>query len=233
MSCPSKPLSDKWQQIYPLTDIATALRFMQSTWNNLVAQFPDLVHPGLKEQVITQNFGAHLQSGSAAGGLSGVFQYELPMSVLDPVTGKRIQQSYSDISYIDTAFRFPTGRHLSLIFEFKKLNVTHKSRYAYTGKAGMEKFIGGRYARHAKSLGFMVGLVHADADSAINKLKKRLRHGKWRAYLHIVPDETGEFVRKPSAKFAELVSFETFHSRRENGPLSELTICHFFLGFEV
>lgn len=223
-------LSEAWRKDFPDTDIALALRFMHETWNKLVTQFPEAVHPvKCREPAITQNFGDHLQVDGAASALSGIFDYEVPKAVIDPITGKRVRPVRTDILYQDSAVRFPPGKRLSLIFEFKKLRNTGDSRSTYVGKNGVQRFLSGYYQSHANHVAFMVGLIHLDVDKTIDGLETRLKQADTRTPLHIQPDGSGNYVRKPSEWFRDSVNFDTVHSRTFYGDISDVTICHFFL----
>lgn len=223
-------LSEAWQKAFPSTDVALALRFMHETWNKLVTQFPDAIHPEkCKEPSITQTFGDHLQVDGAASALSGIFDYEVPKASRDPITGKRIRPVRTDILYQDSAIRFPTGKRLSLIFEFKKLKNTGDSRRTYVGENGMQRFISGYYQSHADHIAFMVGLIHLDFVNTIDGLETRIKQAHTRALLHIQPDGNGNYVRKPSEWFQHTVTFDTVHSRTFYGDMGDVTICHFFL----
>lgn len=224
-------LSGAWRQDFPDTDVALALKFMHDTWKKLVTQFPDAVHPvKCNEPTISQNFGDHLQVDGAASALSGMFDYEVPKASRDPKTGKRVRPVRTDILYQDSAVRFPPGKRLSLIFEFKKLKNSSDSCSKYVGKNGMERFVCGDYRGHADHIAFMVGLVHLDVATTIDKLEANLKKIGLRTRLHIQPDDNGNYVRRPSEWFEDSVRFDTVHSRKLNS-LPDVTICHLFLEY--
>lgn len=95
-------LSDAWGKTFPDTDVAAALSFMHSTWKQLVHEYPDAVHAvKCKEPEVTQTFGEHLQVKGQVSALSGIFDYEVPKSTIDPKTGKRTKRLRTDILYQD------------------------------------------------------------------------------------------------------------------------------------
>ncbi len=223
-------LSQVWIETFPSTDVALALKFMHDVWTSLVARFPDAIHPvKCKESEITQTYGHHLQIAAGASALSGVFDYEVPKASKDSVTGKRVRSIRADIVYQDTSFKFSSGKRLLLIFEFKKLKHSGDSQTIYVGKEGMQRFISGNYQAHVDHLAFMVGLVHLEFDKTVQGLETRLQQESTRSLLHIQPDGTGNYVRKPSECFCESVRFDTVHSRTLYGDIGDVTICHLFL----
>jgi hypothetical protein len=223
-------LSDAWKKTFPDTDVATAIDFMHETWAYLVERFPDAIHPTkCSEPTITMNLGEHLDIRSRTGGILGIFGYEVPRAGIDPATGERIKKYRTDILYQDGRVRFPSGRHLRLIFEFKKLKNNGDSRSTYVGPQGMQRFISGNYRDDAEHLAFMVGLVHQNALATIEAIETRLKRADTRSLLHIKPSGDGSYVRKPSAHFGKSVNFDTVHSRTSQGEYGDLTLCHFFL----
>lgn len=223
-------LSDAWKKTFPSTDVAAALEFMHLTWANLVQHFPDAIHPTkCNEPSITQTFGEHLQVEGCVSAISGIFDYEVPKAEIDRSTGKRVKKFRTDILYQDSAVRFPSGRRLALIFEFKKLKNTGDSRTTYAGPNGMQRFISGYYKNHAEHVAFMVGLIHQNALATIEAIEIRLKRADTRTLLHIQPATDGSYVRKPSALFGKSVNFDTVHSRTSQGEMGDLTLCHFFL----
>jgi hypothetical protein len=223
-------LSDAWKKTFPDTDVATAIDFMHETWAYLVERFPDAIHPTkCNEPTITMTFGDHLDIRSRTSGIPGIFGYEVPRASIDPVTGKRIKRYRTDILYQDSAVRFPSGRHLALIFEFKKLKDNGDSRSIYVGEEGMQRFISGKYRDDAEHMAFMVGLVHQHARKTIQAIENRLKRADTRTLLHMEPTVDGSYVRKPSAHFGKSVNFDTVHSRTTQGEFGDLTLCHFFL----
>lgn len=219
-------LSKDWQAVFPQTDVSAAVSFMQSMWQQLLKDYPDSVAPSNKEPEITQTLGEHLYTKGELSALSGIFNYEVPKSALDPATGKRVRKLRTDIVYLDTNFRLPSGKRLNVIFEFKKLKDDNRSRKSYVGENGMLRFIDGNYAEHADYLAFMVGLINNNSKTTISALENLLKRADIRSVLHILPNPKTGYVRKPSERFIECVHFDTVHSRTNYG---ELALCHFFL----
>jgi hypothetical protein len=223
-------LSDTWRQIFPETEVADALRFMQETWDFVVQNFPEAVNAEeCKEPEITQNLGQHLWTKGEVSALAGVFDYEVPAAGIDPVSGKRVHRIRKDITYTNGAQRTPSGRRLRLIFEFKKLENNSKSRNQYVGTAGMMRFISGQYSIHAEHIAFMVGLVRLPPTVALAGLKTHLNATRVHRALHVLPAADGSYLRQPQTWCAGAVEFETWHSRTAYGGLGDLTLCHMFL----
>lgn len=222
-------LSPDWEAVFPQTDVSAAVSFIQSTWQKLLSDFPDAIAPANKEPEITQTLGEHLIINGQISPLSGIFIYEAPRAATDPVTGKRVRKLRTDITYQDSHIRFPSGKRLYVIFEFKKLKDNGDSRSAYVGENGMLRFISGNYAEHADHLAFMVGLINNNCKATISALENLLKRAEIRSVLHILPSSDTNYVRKPSERFVECVDFDTVHSRTNYGELGDIVLCHFFL----
>lgn len=222
-------LSNEWEAVFPQTDVSAAVSFIQSIWQQLLTEFPDAIAPANKEPEITQALGEHLIIKGQISPLSGIFIYEAPRSAIDPATGKRVRKLRTDITYHDSHIRFPSGKRLYVIFEFKKLKDNGDSRSAYVGENGMLRFINGNYAEHADHLAFMVGLINNNPKATVSALENLLKRADIRNFLHILPNPDTSYVRKPSERFVECVDFDTVHSRTNYGELGNIVLCHFFL----
>jgi len=222
-------LSNDWEAVFPQTDVSAAVSFMQPMWEQVLKDYPDAIASSNKEPEITQVLGEHLYTKGELSALSGMFNYEVPKSALDKATGKRVRKLRTDITYLDTNFRFPSGKRLYVIFEFKKLKDNGDSRSSYVGENGMLRFINGNYAAHADHLAFMVGLINNNSKATVSALENLLKRSDIRSVLHILPNPDTSYVRKPSERFVACVDFDTVHSRTNYGELGDIVLCHFFL----
>ena len=227
-SIPATYLSPSWHGAFPAEDAKIAVRFLQVTWDELLAICPQgISYKKKKEDKITAFFGQIMRDRVEAAGLGGSFDYEIAYGCPNLSTGELENSIRTDIRY--TFPKEKDGTRRELIFEFKKLNNLKRSRDAYCYASGMGRFISGNY-RAYWDIACMVGLLTDDATAAVTELKKTIQTLALSDNpLHIQHATTNEIIREPSEYMAGIANFDTIHSRNLYGDLPDLLLCHFFL----
>lgn len=191
----------------PPDRVERVVRFVQEVWASTPVHKYKRFHFGEPEPYLTQVLWARLCKRQSEAGLTGEFSTEAHVGRMDEETGEFDLRGRADIKYASDR----QGHEIVVTFEFKKLR-TSSHRRLYIDE-GMMRFVRGTYARD-RSLGFMVGMTHADnADDVVAQLSRAMQNPTKRTMLSMAQDADGRFLRPPEPELAALVKFQTMHLR--------------------
>ena len=214
-------LAPDWKKVYPEDEFHNVAHFVQSQWQKVADRRPPDFHLGRNESRLTKFFNGVLEQFKSEGGFIGHFVSEGVHGNPDMEQGILLDERRTDIRYLSAR------SDLTLTFEFKKLKDTRDSRVKYYGESGIERFVGGHYAKDNR-VGVMVGLVGADADQAMNGIERALSVKAIQSQLHMLPCPKGYLVRNPSDLLPNIAKFDTEHSRAVYQGRPEIILCHMF-----
>lgn len=212
-----------WDELIPKEETLAAVRFMVDIWNRASSAYKDHFAFSQIEPKLTERLYLNLMENEADSGLSGFWQNEPQVPLLDE-NGKLIRIR-KDIVYQSNR---DVNRRLDLTFEFKKVTVGNKS--TYQSENGMRRFVDGNYAKQ-QPLAFMVGVIKPEDTEAIDALLQSLGKSSTQKTLQMVCDSDDRYVFRPSGILPDVVEFDTEHRRSpDKAPLcGNIRLGHIFL----
>lgn len=215
---------DAWKRAFPFDEINRAVVYLAEMWEWATEAFPSELKYTHREPTVTGNFCDHLQRHKRAKGqLNGFWQYESPEAIRSEDTEQIVDRIRSDIVYLYNAGEID----IKLVFEFKKLTASNRSRYL---KDGVKRFVDDYYAP-GEPLALMVGMLKPGDGTQVDKLIRVFKNKGTQSTLRMVPNEDGEYVREPSEFFPDQARFNTEHNRPEDQapPGGTTAVAHVFL----
>ena len=152
---------------------------------------------------------------------------EVVQNEVDFHTGELLEERRTDIVYGWNDEKMS----IQIVFEFKKLSRSARSRNQYMGENGLGRFVTGIYDR-GQPVAVMVGILTDPEDQIIPPLRCALTKAEIITSLRLKSASDGHFFFRPSHLFPE-ADFDTEHERNADLAPSHGTIrvAHLFLSF--
>jgi len=213
----------KWRDAFPFDEAEQVVGSIKTTWDYLIKQNFKGFQPRTHEPQLTIKLKLLLQSLCSEYGLTGYFTAEEVSGHLNLDTGEIENSGRTDIKYISRRVEE------EFTFEFKKVTLKSDSRRKYHID-GIMRFVTGKYSPK-KHFDFMVGIIvnECDAKKIYDSLVKSFAKPDLRAVLHMLEDESGKYIRKPSKELPDCTLFDTKHARTLVPGSPDIIICHFYL----
>ncbi|MBE9550182.1 MAG: hypothetical protein IMF09_12315 [Proteobacteria bacterium] len=214
-------ISPDWRDVFPYEEASQVIDAIKKTWGKLVKRNFEDFQPETDEPKLTIRLKILLSNIKNEFGLTGYFTAEGVEGKLDMRSGSLDKMGRTDILYVSR------GVEEEFTFEFKKLTTKPDSRRAYH-KFGIMRFVTGKYS-DKKNLDFMVAIIikEAEADEILTGLTKSFAKPDIKSALHMLTNDDGDFVIKPSSELPDSVNFDTKHARTLLPDSPDITICHF------
>lgn len=219
---------DAWSSAFPIRPASKAVEALCESWRVLSAVKRPHFHSGIREPRLTRALKAHVERVTSRDyGLLGMWATEAVQNEVDFHTGKLIEERRTDIVYGWN--NEEVG--IQLVFEFKKLSRSARSRNLYLGEDGLGRFVTGIYGR-GQPVAVMVGILRGPEDQIVPPLRYSLANAKKVASLRLKPAQNGHFYFRPSLLFPE-ADFDTEHDRDAHlvPDHGTIRIAHIFLTF--
>ena len=214
-------ISSDWRKVFPYEEANLVVNAIKTTWDDLVKRNYKEFQPKTNEPKLTVRLKIMLSKIKSEFGLTGYFIAEGVEGKMDMQSGELDKMGRTDIQYVSRR------AEEEFTFEFKKLSSKKKSRDTYHS-GGIMRFVTGKYS-DKKHVDFMVAIIvdESEVNSIINGLTKSFANPDVKSAIHMLTNEEGEFVIKPSKELPDSVSFDTKHARTLLPDSPDITICHF------
>ena len=219
---------DAWSAAFPIHPASKAVEALCESWRVLSSEWRPRFHPEINEPHLTRVLKAYVERvTSQKYGLMGMWATEAVLNEMDFRTGELIEERRTDIVYGWNDEEVS----IQIVFEFKKLDRSARSRNLYLGKEGLERFVTGIYGQD-QPVAVMVGILKDPENQIIPPLRCALANAKIVTSLRLKPTSDGHFYFRPSLLFPE-ANFDTEHERGTDLAPSQGTIriAHLFLAF--
>lgn len=219
---------DTWSTAFPIRPASRAVEALCESWRVLSAVRRPYFHPRTREPHLTRLLKTHIERVTSRNyGLLGMWATEAVQNEMDFDTGKLLEERRTDIVYGWNNEELG----IQLVFEFKKLSRSTRSRSQYLGENGLGRFVTGIYGRD-QPVAVMVGILTGPEDQIIPPLRCALTKKEIITSLRLKPASDGHFFFRPSHLFPE-ADFDTEHERSADLAPSHGTIriAHIFLTF--
>ena len=219
---------DTWATAFPIRPASKAVEALCESWRILSSVKQSHFHSKTREPVLTRKLKAHVERVTSPNyGLLGMWATEAVHNEMDFHTGKLTEERRTDIIYGWN--NEEVG--IQLVFEFKKLSRSARSRGRYLGKDGLGRFVTGIYGR-GQPVAVMVGILTDPEDQIVPPLRDALANPKTRTSLRLQSASDGHFFFRPSLLFRE-ADFDTEHERDIGlAPRhGTIRVAHIFLAF--
>jgi len=215
--------NSSWDKLIPADEARVAIEFLDRTWKRLIELQPDKVRYSEHEPKLTERLCSYLSAFRAESGLLGFWGNENQSTFYDE-NGELENRIKKDIIYQSNV----AGNRIELVFEFKKLSRSSVS--AYLGKDGMRRFVDGNYSI-GQPLALMVGITKDSSKQSVNAICKSLEKPSVRSELEMVPNDVGNYIRRPSVAVEKVAVFDTEHRRSpDKAPYNgKIILAHMFL----
>ncbi len=218
-----------WSDCFPHPHAEAAVKVVHTAWVEITNKYRPHFNAKTREPDLTVFLCQYVRDVVAVQErLMGHWGAENVEAVIDHRTGKIAQQRRTDIQY----FWNSDEKRLDLTFEFKKLNKYNNSRTQYIGENGMQRFVGGIYARN-QPVAVMVGILTATYDESVPPLKLKLQEADVVEALSMRANADGDLLLDPSELFPAFAEFDTRHKRATHiSPDHDvIQLAHMFLAF--
>lgn len=219
---------DTWSTAFPIRPASKAVEALCESWRVLSAVRRPHFHPGIREPRLTRALKTHIEHVTSRDyGLLGMWATEAVQNEVDFHTGELLEERRTDIVYGWNNDEMS----MQLVFEFKKLSRSTRSRNQYLGEDGLGRFVTGIYGR-GQPVAVMVGILTDSEDRIVPPLRCALAKAEIITSLRLKPASYGHFFFQPSQLFPE-ADFDTEHKRNADLAPSHGTIrvAHIFLAF--
>ena len=219
---------DTWSPAFPIRPASKAVEALCESWRVLSAVKRPCFHSGIGEPRLTRALKAHVERVTSRDyGLLGMWATESVQNEVDFHTGELIEERRTDIVYGWNSEKMG----MQLVFEFKKLSRSARSRNLYLGENGLRRFVTGIYGR-GQPVAVMVGILKDPEEQVVPPLRCSLANARIVTSLRLKPTSDGHFYFQPSLLFPE-ANFDTKHERDADlAPNhSTIRIAHIFLAF--
>lgn len=223
---------DTWSPAFPIRPaskaMSKAVKALCESWRVLSAEKRPHFHSGIIEPRLTRALKAHVERVTSRDyGLLGMWATEAVQNEMNFHTGKLIEERRTDIVYGWN--NEEVG--IQLVFEFKKLSRSARSRNLYLGEDGLGRFVSGIYGR-GQQVAVMVGILNDLESRIVPPLLCALANSEIINSLRIKPTSDGHSFSQPSLLFQE-ANFDTEHERNADLAPNHGTIrvAHIFLAF--
>jgi hypothetical protein len=217
-----------WQAAFPIRPAVEAADAICASWAILAARFKPGFHPKLKEPVLTRALKTHVENVTARErGLLGMWAAESVINSIDDVTAEITEERRTDIVYGWN----DDSQSIQVVFEFKKLKATARSRNEYLGPNGLGRFVTGIYSR-GQPVASMVGILLDPFDAVVPPIHQALGQPTTIASLALSSHADGSTYQRPSRLFGG-ADFDTEHHRPSElaAPCGSIQVAHIFLSF--
>ena len=219
---------DTWSTAFPIHPASKAVEALCESWRVLSAEKRPHFHSGIREPRLTRALKAHVERVTSRDfGLLGMWATEAVQNEMDFHTGELTEERRTDIVYGWNDEEVG----IQLVFEFKKLNRTARSRSLYLGEDGLGRFVTGIYGR-GQPVAVMVGILKDLENRIVPPLLCTLTSSEMINSLRIKLTSDGHSFSRPSLLFPQ-ADFDTEHERNADLAPSHGTIrvAHIFLAF--
>lgn len=217
----------KWLSAFPIKPAKDAAEVLLQAWAELAARPRPHFNPTTKEAKLTKVLKIYVENYTARQrGLLGMWSAEDIFGVVDPSTGKIIEERRTDIVYGWN----DTVQGMKLVFEFKRVGRSKGSQDRYLGNEGLGRFVTGIYGRR-QAVATMVGILLDPEGDVVPPIKKALADPNLAATLRLRQAATDTFIH-PSGVFPG-ADFDTEHDRDPalGTTRGHIRVSHFFLTF--
>ena len=218
-----------WLQAFPIRPATEAVEALCESWHLLTKVRRPGFHAGKREPELTRALKAHVEHVTARNrGLLGMWAAEAVINEIDLETAELKQERRTDIVF---GWNDATTC-IQLVFEFKKVNRSARSRQQYLGENGLGRFVTGMYSCN-QAVAAMVGVLTDPADVVVPALLKALSNTATASSLRLRTRASGGSYDRPSRLFAA-ADFDTEHERPPALAPAHGTIrvAHLFLSFD-
>lgn len=218
---------DAWLTLFPVEQATAATDALVKTWNLLAAESKPEFNHKTHEHRLTRALVTLLRQTTDQLGLMGFWGSEQEVADIDVSTGRVSNLKRTDIHY---HWNGPSDR-LELVYEFKKLRKTSRSRTVYADE-GIRRFVDGFYSR-GEPVAAMVGILIGTQTDCIDPLIRSLKQAATAKALNLRKTANGHPLYTPSALFPDHARFDTEHTRPPSRAPKHGTIriAHVFLEF--
>ena len=223
-------IKSAWSTAFPIRPAEDAVEALCESWKILAAKRREGFHPRKREPVLTRALKTHVERVTARQrGLLGMWAAESIHNEMDLNSAELKEERRTDIIYGWNDDQVG----IQLVFEFKKLDCSARSRKHYLGENGLGRFVNGIYAR-GQPFAAMVGILLAPEGSTLPLLREAIAENAGAARLRIRCGPGGDALEKPSRLFPREAKFDTEHERDEAllAPTHDtIRVAHIFLAF--
>jgi hypothetical protein len=215
-----------WLAAFPLEQATQAVEALSGTWNLLAHRHRDGFHRAKKEPDLTLVLCSRVRDLHPR--MLGHWSAEPVTVKVDPNSLVIESRTRTDIEYT-----WNDSRNWRIIFEFKKLKKTSRSRREYLGGNGLRRFVDGAYSS-GDPVACMVGIVIEDYQLCVTPIETALNgDAALRASLRISAAGSGGYLQTPSIVFPAHAAFDTIHTRPADRAPSHgsIHVPHLFLEF--
>ncbi|MEQ1710619.1 MAG: Fis family transcriptional regulator [Hyphomicrobium sp.] len=221
-------VDEAWLKAFPLRPVADAVDALCESWQMLAAVHRPGFNHAKREPELTRALKAHVEQVTGrARGLPGMWATECVHNDIDLETASLSNERRTDIVY---GWNNET-LGVQLVLEFKKIDRSARSRNAYLGNDGLQRFVTGRYSQ-GQAVAAMVGILVEARDQVVPLLQQTLTEPERIRTLRVRRLGNGKHFELPSRLFAA-AEFDTEHDRDAELALSRnaIRIAHIFLEF--
>ena len=220
-----------WFEAFPVEPVRQAVGALHDSWTQLARMPKGAFHSRRREPELTRMLKAHVERVTAREhGVVGMWAAENVMNRIHPDTGEILEERRADIVY---GWNDEHGG-IQVVFEFKKLDRSAKTRSRYLGRDGLQRFVSGIYGI-GEPVAVMVGILKAPSCCVVPALRDALSDLAYIADLRLRRTWSGDLYYRPSELFPDVADFDTEHDRptASAGVDGGVRIAHMFLGFDA
>lgn len=198
-----------WLAAFPHAEAARAVDAVHFSWKYWATKPRKSFAVNIAEPKLTR--AVRTYASDVLGrqmGLLGYWGAEGVENEIDYETGEVLKETRTDILYAWN----DEQRSMRLVFEFKKLSHTKKSRDHYLGERGLMRFVTGPYSKQ-QAVAVMAAILTVNSTAATGPLRRALEHRETAATLRLLKTPDGSTLHSPSSLFPNLAAFDTEHVR--------------------